>query len=107
LRRILLSTSLLFYVLLIWGRHHSRWRAGLQNLGLCSHAVLRAFEQEGIFIGPHLLWHWISVFPVSSEGPPHSVTAYDTRSILTGIMICIRFLAISCIISSGIKWSRF
>jgi hypothetical protein len=24
LRRILLSTSLLFYVLLIWGRHHSR-----------------------------------------------------------------------------------
>jgi hypothetical protein len=26
---------------------------GLQNLGLCM--VLRAFEQEGIFIVPHLL----------------------------------------------------
>jgi hypothetical protein len=27
----------------------------LQNLGLCS--ALRAFEQRGIFIVPHLLWH--------------------------------------------------
>jgi hypothetical protein len=26
---------------------------GLQNIGLCS--ALRAFEQEGIFIVPHLL----------------------------------------------------
>jgi hypothetical protein len=37
---------------------------GLQNLGLCS--ALRALEQVGIFIVPHLLWHWTSVFPVSS-----------------------------------------
>jgi hypothetical protein len=54
---------------------------GLQNSGLCS--ALRAFEQGGIFIVPHLL-----VFPVSSEGPPHSVAYYDTRiysnRILTG-----------------------
>jgi hypothetical protein len=50
---------------------------GLQNLGLCS--VLRAFEQGGIFIVPHLLWHGTSVFPVSSEGPPHLVASYDTR----------------------------
>jgi hypothetical protein len=50
---------------------------GLQNLGLCS--ALRAFEQGGIFIVPHLLWHGTSVFPVSSEGPPHSVASYDTR----------------------------
>jgi hypothetical protein len=50
---------------------------GLQNLGLCS--VLRAFEQGGIFIVPHLLWHGALVFPVSSEGPPHSVASYDTR----------------------------
>jgi hypothetical protein len=28
---------------------------GLQNLGLCSE--LKAFEQGGIFIVPHLLWH--------------------------------------------------
>jgi hypothetical protein len=37
---------------------------GLLNLGLCS--VLRAFEQEGIFIVSHL-WHGASVFLVSSE----------------------------------------
>jgi hypothetical protein len=41
---------------------------GLHNLGLCS--APRAFEQGGIFIVPHLLWHGASVFPVSSEGPP-------------------------------------
>ena len=50
---------------------------GLQNLGLCS--ALRAFEQGGIFIVPHLLWHGTSVFPVSSEGPPLSVAFYDTH----------------------------
>jgi hypothetical protein len=50
---------------------------GLQNLGLCS--ALRAFEQGGIFIVPHLLWHGTSVFPVSSEGPPRSVASYDTH----------------------------
>jgi hypothetical protein len=49
---------------------------GLQNVGLWS--VLRAFEQGGIFIVPHLLWHGASVFPVSSEGPPHSAASYDT-----------------------------
>jgi hypothetical protein len=47
----------------------------LQNLGLCSE--LRAFEQGEIFIVPHLLWHGTLVFPVSSEGPPHSVATYD------------------------------
>jgi hypothetical protein len=50
---------------------------GLQNLGLCS--ALRAFEQGGIFIVPHLLWHGTSVFPVSSEGPPQLVASYDTQ----------------------------
>ena len=50
---------------------------GLQNLGLCS--ALRAFKQGGIFIVPHLLWHGTSIFPVSSEGPPHLVAFYDTR----------------------------
>jgi hypothetical protein len=50
---------------------------GLQNLGLCS--ALRAFEEEGIFIVPHLLRHGTSVFPVSSKGPPLSVASYDTR----------------------------
>jgi hypothetical protein len=41
--------------------------------------MLSAFEQGGIFIVPHLLWHGASVFPVSSEGPPHLVASYDTR----------------------------
>jgi hypothetical protein len=49
---------------------------GLQNLGLCS--ALRDFEQGGIFIVPHLLWHGTSDFLVSSEGPPQSVASYDT-----------------------------
>jgi hypothetical protein len=47
---------------------------GLQNLGRCS--VLKTFEQGGIFVVPHLLWNGTSVFPVSSEGPPHSVAFY-------------------------------
>jgi hypothetical protein len=69
-----------FYVLLknfslIWRRHHCRWRAA--NFGLCS--ALRAFEQGGIFIMPHLLWHGTSVFLVSSEGPPHLAASHDTR----------------------------
>jgi hypothetical protein len=50
---------------------------GLQNLGLCS--AHKGFEQCGIFIVPHLLWHRTSVFQVSSEGPPHSVASCDTR----------------------------
>jgi hypothetical protein len=50
---------------------------GLQNLVLCS--ALRAFEQGGIFIVPHLLWHGASFFPVSSKRPPHLVASYDTR----------------------------
>jgi hypothetical protein len=49
----------------------------LQNLGLCS--VLKAFEQGGILIVPHLLWHGPSVFLVSSEVPPHLVAFYDTQ----------------------------
>jgi hypothetical protein len=50
---------------------------GLQNLGLCS--ALRAFEQGGIFIVPHLLWHGASVFPVLSEGPPHLIVSCDSQ----------------------------
>jgi hypothetical protein len=49
---------------------------GQQNLGLCS--ALRAFEQGGVFIMPHLLRHGTSVFLVSSEGPPHLIASYDT-----------------------------
>jgi hypothetical protein len=57
----------------------------LQYLGLCS--ALRAFEQGGIFIVSHLRWHRASVFPVSSEGTPHSVASYDSESILTRIIM--------------------
>jgi hypothetical protein len=67
---------LLFYVplkniSLIWRRHHCR------GFGQCS--APRTFEQGGTFILPHLKWHGASVFPVSSEGPPHSVASYDTQ----------------------------
>jgi hypothetical protein len=34
--------------------------------------ALRTFEQRGIFIVPHLLWHGTSFFSVSSKGPPQS-----------------------------------
>jgi hypothetical protein len=50
---------------------------GLHNVGLCS--TLTAPEQGGIPIVPHLLRHWASVFPVSSEGPPHLVASYETQ----------------------------
>jgi hypothetical protein len=50
---------------------------GLQNIGLC--LALRTFEQGGVFIVPHLLWHGAPVFPVSFEEPPHSVASYDTQ----------------------------
>jgi hypothetical protein len=51
---------------------------GLQNVGLCS--PLRAFEQGGIFIVPHLLWHGTSfIFSVLSEEKPHLVASYDTQ----------------------------
>jgi hypothetical protein len=56
---------------------------GLQNLGLCS--ALRASEQGGIFIVPHLLWQGASDFPVSSEGPPQSIASYDRQAMLTRI----------------------
>jgi hypothetical protein len=39
----------------------------------------RAFEQGGVFIVPHLLWHGASVFPVSSDGPPHSIASCDSQ----------------------------
>jgi hypothetical protein len=68
---------LLFYVPLKYICHVTITGEGLQNLGLCS--ALRAIEQGGIFIVPHLLRHGASFFPVSSEGPPHSVAFYDTR----------------------------
>jgi hypothetical protein len=69
----------------------------LQNLGLKmlnnkAESALGVFEQEGIIIMPHLLWHRSSVFPVSSKGPLHSDTSYDTdedcgRSIITKILM--------------------
>jgi hypothetical protein len=59
---------------LIWRRHQFRWMA--QNFDLC--LTLRDFEQAGIFIVQHLLWHGVSDFPVSFEGPPQLVVSYNT-----------------------------
>jgi hypothetical protein len=51
---------------------------GLQNLGLC--LALRAFEQDGIFIVPHLQLHGTSVFRSHpKDRPMHLVASYDTR----------------------------
>ena len=62
---------------------------GAANFGLYS--ALRVFEHGRIFIVPHMLWHGASVFRVSSNGPPHSVTSYDMQggcrgNILTRIL---------------------
>jgi hypothetical protein len=47
---------------------------GLQNLNL--YTALWTYEQEGISIVLHLLWHGASVFPVSSERPSQLVASY-------------------------------
>jgi hypothetical protein len=88
---------LLFYVplkdiSLIWIRHHCRWRAAKYRL--CS--AFKAFEQGGIFIVPHLLWHGTSVFPVSSVpvrirvriDPPHPLVCRKRR--LNGAVLRMR-----------------
>jgi hypothetical protein len=49
----------------------------LWNLGLC--LALWSFEQRGIFIVLHHLWHGTLVFPVSSKGQPHQVASYDRQ----------------------------
>jgi hypothetical protein len=60
--------------------------------------VLMAFEQGGIFIVPHLLWHGASVFLVSSEGPlnlhsaPFSRLLRDTRGCGVHVPIISRIL---------------
>jgi hypothetical protein len=60
---------------LIWRRHHCQWRAakfrpmlGAQGLwaGRDLYRATPAVTRD-------------SVFPVSSEGPPHLVASYDTR----------------------------
>jgi hypothetical protein len=54
--------------------YHFRWRAAKSTVDPWS--TLRAFEQGGIFIVPHLLWHGTSVFPLSQEEPPPSNCFY-------------------------------
>ena len=46
------------FLLLIWIRHHYRWRPA--NFDLCS--ALMAIEQWGFFNVPHLLWHGPTVY---------------------------------------------
>jgi hypothetical protein len=57
---------------------------GLQNLGLCS--ALRAFEQGGIFIVPHLLLHGTSLFPFSSIQLPLMTHKESVGPIFTQIL---------------------
>jgi hypothetical protein len=65
----------------------------MQSLGLCS--TFRAFEQEGIFIVPHLLWHRATVFQTLSKGLPHSVASYDTHGNVGGPILTRIFMVIS------------
>jgi hypothetical protein len=50
----------------------------LQNLGLCS--ALRAFQQGGIFIVPHLLWHMTSI--LKKKRPLQLVASCDKQGML-------------------------
>jgi hypothetical protein len=84
--RILLIDWLIFH----WHGDITIAGKGLQNLGLCS--ALRAFEQGGIFIVPHLLWHRTSVFPVSSEGPPHLYICLLWHTRVCGVSILTQIL---------------
>jgi hypothetical protein len=36
----------------------------------------------GIFIVPHLLWHRVSVLPVSPKRPPHLIVSYNLQGLL-------------------------
>jgi hypothetical protein len=70
------SDYLVFYVplknfSLLWKRHHCRWRAAKFRPMLGAQGLWE--------VVPHLLWHGVLVFPVSSEGPPHSVASHDTH----------------------------
>jgi hypothetical protein len=56
--------------------YHYQWRAAKFRPPMLSAQGLWA---GGIFIVPHLLWHGASVFPVSSEGPPHSIASFDSQ----------------------------
>ena len=51
--------------LLIWKRHHCRWRA--ENFDLCS--ALMAIEQWGVFYVSHLLWHGPTFYNGHFRGP--------------------------------------
>ena len=52
---------------------------GLTNLAPCSAPV--AFEKGRLFIVPHLLWHGILVYKLSSEWPPRISTGLDVKKL--------------------------
>ena len=79
----LVVCCILFYVLfgnyaVILRRIDYRWKAA--KLGPLLDAY--DFDQGGIIIVPHLLWHGTFVFPVSIEGPPHQFALLDKQVVL-------------------------
>jgi hypothetical protein len=68
----LFTVSRIFH-LHVWRRHHCWWRATKFRPMLGAQGLWVGRD----FIVPHLLWQGTSIFPVSSEGPPHSVAFYD------------------------------
>ena len=61
-------------ILLIWKRHHGRWRAA--NFDLSS--ALMAIEQWGFLSLPYLLWHGVTVYNGHRWGPV-KLTPYAER----------------------------
>jgi hypothetical protein len=86
-----------------WRLHHCKWRSAKFRPMI----GLGAFEQGGTFIVPHLLWHGASVFPVSSEGPPHLVSFYDTPRDAEDLHCIITRILTGCTSGAYQNWYRF
>ena len=54
-------------------------KGNLTNLASCSAPI--TFEKGRFFIVPHLLWHVVLMYDVSSERPPRISTGFDFRYI--------------------------
>ena len=87
---VLLFTVLIENILLMWRRHHWRWRDAKLQFQNFQH-----FERGGIFIVPHLLWHGASAFAVSSKGSIRHSSTDSVTYIRTRIYRRTRF-ASSC-----------
>ena len=70
--------------ILIWRRHHCRWRAA--NFDLCS--ALMAIEQWGFFNVPYLLWHGPTVYNGHLRGPMSLKPVAERLAVKLSLPVC-------------------